>query len=256
MAFTMDDSQFTIDTESPIPLYHQIKQNLRELMDSEVLTSGQALPSERKLAEVYGVNRLTARRAVGDLVREGLLIRQRGVGTFVAEPKLIQNMQRVQGFSERVRESGRAPSSRLISLETTMIPVHVAQRTDMPAETQIYKLVRLRSVDGEPVILETAYLPQERFPDLSAVDFSAATLYQILAERYDCVPAESEETLEPVILTDYEQELLETDTGALGMLVEAVTRNQVGHVVEFSHSIVRGDRCRYFFHIRRSPKET
>lgn len=241
---------FTIDPNSVVPLYHQIKQNLRELIENEVLQEGQLLPSERELGEYYGVNRLTVRQAMTELVSEGMLRRQRGVGTFVADPKLTQIMGRVTGFSERVQEVGRKPSSQKVSLEIVPASPRVARSLNLEPDTPLYNLVRLRLADGEPVMLETAFLPQARFPDLMEVDFSEESLYRVLAEKFNCRIVEADETLEPVIMTDYEVEVLEAEPGTPGLLIETVAYDQNGVAVEFGKSVVRGDKSRFYFRIK------
>ncbi len=241
---------FVVDPTSVVPLYHQIKQNLRDLIENEVLPVDHFLPSERELGEYYGVNRLTVRQAMTELVSEGILRRQRGVGTFVAEPKLTQIMGRVMGFSERIREVGREPSSRVISLEVVPASIGVARSLNQEPTELLYKLVRLRCADGEPVMLETAFLPQARFPDLKAVNFFEASLYRVLAEKFDCRIVEADETLEPVIMTGYEVELLGAEPGTPGLLVETLAYDQSGVAVEFGKSVVRGDKSRFYYRIK------
>jgi GntR family transcriptional regulator len=251
MSQTFDFAHLKIDPASIIPLYHQIKQNIRDLIDNDVLHSGDLLPSERELSEFYGVNRLTVRQALNDLVNEGMLRRQRGVGTFIAESKLTQVLDRVLGFSERIQEAGHRPSSRQLSLEIISAPVSVARRLGILPGSSVYKLVRLRCSDEEPVMLETAYLPEVLFPGLATIDFSSTSLYQILSDRFNCLILEAEEQLEPVLLADYEAKMLEADPSTLGMLVESTSFNQFGKIIEIGKAVVRGDRARFMFHIRR-----
>ncbi|MBP1694650.1 MAG: yvoA [Chloroflexi bacterium] len=251
MSTTFDPAQLKIDTTSIIPLYHQIKQNIRDLIENEILHSGDLLPSERELSEFYGVNRLTVRQALNDLVSEGMLRRQRGVGTFVAESKLTQVLDHVLGFSERIREAGHLPSSRQLALDIIPAPVSVARRLGIFPDISVYKLVRLRCSDEEPVMFETAYLPLALFPGLASIDFSNTSLYQILSDRFNCLILEAEEQLEPVLLADYEAKMLEVDPGIPGMLVESTSYNQYGKIVEIGKSVVRGDKARFMFHIRR-----
>jgi GntR family transcriptional regulator len=244
-----------IDPGSVVPLYHQIKQNIRDLIDNEVLHDGDLLPSEHELGEVYGVNRLTVRHALTNLVNEGMLQRQRGVGTFVAVPKLTQVIDRVLGFSKRIQEAGHKPSSRLVSIATVPAALSIARRLGVQTKLPIYKLVRLRCADGEPVMLETAYLPVVLFPGLDAINLSDQSLYNVLSEKYNCLIQEAEEQLEPVLLTDYEARMLEVEPGIPGMLVESTSYNQFRKPVEFGKAIVRGDRARFMFHIRRHANE-
>jgi GntR family transcriptional regulator len=252
---SLDLTLLTIDPDSVVPLYHQIKQNIRDLIENEVLNDGDLLPSERELGEIYGVNRLTVRQALNDLVNEGMLQRQRGIGTFVAVPKVTQVIDRVLGFSDRIQEAGHTPSSRMISIETVPLALSVARRLALQPRLPAYKLVRLRCVDGEPVMLETAYLPVTLFPRLEAADLSNQSLYNVLSEKYNCSILEAEEQLEPVLLTDYEAGMLEVEPGTPGMLVESTSFNQYGKPVEFGKAVVRGDRARFMFHIRRTANE-
>jgi GntR family transcriptional regulator len=251
MSQTFDLAHLKIDPASVIPLYHQIKQNIRDLIENDVLHSGELLPSERELSEFYGVNRLTVRQALNDLVNEGMLRRQRGVGTFVVEAKLTQVLDRVLGFSERIREAGHSPSSRQIALEIIPAPLSAARRLGIAPDDPVYKLVRLRCSDEEPVMLETAFLPEALFPGLATIDFSTTSLYQILSDRFNCLILEAEEQLEPVLLADYEAKLLEVESTTPGMLVESTSYDQYGKIVEIGKAVVRGDKARFMFHIKR-----
>jgi len=111
----------------------------------------------------------------------------------------------------------------------------------------VWRLQRLRFTDDEPFMIETVYLAHERFPDLDEADVVRDGLCRTLRERFGCDPADAEDTLEPVLLDAYERDLLQTDDKTLGLLVEATTRDTQGDVIEFSKSVVRGDRSRYVF---------
>jgi GntR family transcriptional regulator len=245
---TTELARYSIDPTTPIPLYHQIKGNIRALIEDGHLKAGQALPPERVLAASYGANRLTLRQAVGELVHEGVLRRQRGVGTFVSEPKLSLDMVGAAGFTDLIVAAGRGRSTRLISLEIVPARVRVARHLEIDENDQVWRLQRLRFADGEPFLIETVHLPYARFPSLDEADFHHVSLFETLRQQAGCVPAESEDVLEPVILDEYERELLDTGESTLGLLVEATTRDADGVVFEYSTSVVRGDRSRYVFH--------
>jgi GntR family transcriptional regulator len=239
-----------LDPDNAAPLYHQIREGLRSTIEDGLLEPGQMLPPERELSVAYGVNRLTLRQAIGELVYEGLLRREHGVGTFVAEPKLTLQMDLASGFSELVREAGHTRSSQLISLRVVPARVRVADRLDIKEGAPVWRLQRLRLTDDEPFMIETVYLPEDRFPNLDAADLVRDGLYRTLQEQFDCAPAETEDTLEPVFLDAHERDLLRTDDKNLGLLVEATTRDTQGNVFEFSKAVVRGDRSRYVFRSR------
>ncbi len=241
---------FRIDHSSVIPLYHQIRENLRDLIESGELRSGTMLPPERELAEQYGVSRLTVRQAISELVRDGLLIRQHGVGTFVAPPKLSQVQPMALSFTQRMIQAGRAPTSRVLACEIVPASYNVARHLGVQPDTPVVRLSRLRLADGQPVMLETTHLPADRFPGLVDEDFRTQSLYAVLSTRYGVTLAEAIQTLEPVALTAYEAEQLGAQEGAPAMLVEVIASSQEGWVVEYSRAVVRGDTSRYVFHLR------
>jgi GntR family transcriptional regulator len=247
----IERSWFKINAQSAMPLYYQIKQNLLELVESGKFTPGELLPAEGEIGEYYGVSRLTVRQAVGELVREGVLLRERGRGTFVARPKTTHSMLRTAGFSERIRESGQKPSSQVISYEIIPAPASVAENLQILEGALVYKLVRLRSVDGEPQMIETTHLPQAMFPDMENVDFSQVSLYSTLAEKFGCFVIAADEVFEPVLVTSYEADLLGIKAKSAALLLDVIGYDQTGKRVEYNKSIVRGDKARLMFHVRR-----
>jgi GntR family transcriptional regulator len=246
----MDLEGLYIDHSSVVPLYHQIKENLQDLIESGELKPGTMLPSERELAEHYAVSRLTVRQAISELVREGLLIRQHGVGTFVAPPKLNQAQPMALSFTQRMIQAGRIPTSRVLACEIVPASRGVARRLQIEPDTPVVRLSRLRLANGQPVMLETTHLPAERFPGLEKENFRTQSLYAILSTRYGVIIAEAEQTLEPVALSSYEAAQLGASEGAPAMLVEVVAFSQEGWPVEYSRAIVRGDTSRYVFRLR------
>jgi GntR family transcriptional regulator len=160
-------------------------------------------------------------------------------------------MVRTSGFSERIREAGQVPSSQVLSYEIVPAPASVAENLQIAEGLPVYKLVRLRSVDGEPQMIETTHLPQARFSGMENIDFSQASLYSTLADRFNCLVTAADEVFEPILLTSYEAGLLGTKTNSAALLLEIVAYDQYGNQVEYNKSIVRGDKARLLFHVRR-----
>lgn len=233
---------------SPVPRYHQIKQNILGLIQANVLRVGDALPSERELSEVYGVNRMTVRQAVTELSTLGIIRRLHGVGTFVSDQNAISPLvPAVTGFSERYRSAGMRPASTVIDLEKVQASPVIAERLCLDPKATVIALKRLRLVNDEPFMLETSYLPFARFPALLREDFSAQSLYDVLGRRYQTHICETEHTLEPTLLTDVETEYFGLTPGQPAMLVHITAYTDSHQPVEFCKSIIRGDRCRYYF---------
>ncbi len=241
-------SYFRIDQNSPIPLYYQIQQNITELIETNVVRAGDPLPSERELSELYAVNRMTLRQAITELCNQGVLRRVRGVGTFVTEKNIgTPFIPAVTGFSERFRNAGHKPTSRVITLEIIPASPLVAQRLRLEEKALVISLVRLRLLDDEPLMLEKSFLPHESYPDLIEQDFSVQSLYDVLAQRYGVHILETEQTLEPTLLKTQEAELFNLKSGLPAMLVSITAYARDHQPIEFSKSVIRGDRCRYYF---------
>jgi len=248
----LDRTIFQIDTESDVPLYHQMKESLREAIEDRALEPEDMLPSERELSKLYGVSRPTVRQAVHELVQEGSLRRVAGIGTFVGKPKVVQVFPTVLGFSARMRQEGHATINRVLRQQKEQASPSVARRLHIPEGTPVMRLARLRIVDNEPLMIETSFLPLERFPDLLNDDFAIRSLYDVISARYGVTVSELDQTLEPVLMTEYEAGLLESSAGSPAMLLEVVAYDRQDDPFEFSKAIVRGDKCQYGFRMRPS----
>ncbi len=245
---THNNAYFTIDLHSPLPRYYQIKQNITDLIQNNLLRAGDALPSERELGELYHVNRMTVRQAITELTNQGVLRRLHGVGTFVTEKTIIAPIvPAVTGFSERIRRAGMKPTSRVIALELIPGSPVITERLKLAPKAPLISLKRLRLINDEPLMLETSYLSYTAFPELMDEDFSTQSLYDLLAQRYEAPIVETDHTLEPTLLTPDESAYFDLKSGHPAMLVHVVAYTTNRQPVEFCKSVIRGDRCRYYF---------
>jgi len=247
---TQNSRYFAIDMNSPLPRYHQIKQNILGLIQANILRIGDALPSERELSEAYGVNRMTVRQAITELSTQGVVRRLHGIGTFVTDHNTFAPLvPAVTGFSERYRSAGMQPASEVIRIEKAQASPVIAQQLAVEAKAPVIALQRLRLVNNEPFMLETSYLPFVRFPDLLNEDFSSQSLYDVLGRHYQTHILETEHTLEPTLLTEQESHYFHLEVGLPAMLVHITAYTDSHQPVEFCKSIIRGDRCRYYFSV-------
>jgi len=246
---------FTIDRQGKTPLYNLIEQNLRELILRGQLKTGVAVPSEWELAEMYAVSRLTVRNALDNLTRQGWLIRRHGVGTFVANPSVTEISPSKLSFTEQMLAIGRKPSSRLISLRVIPAEGEVATLLMLEEKESVIDLVRVRLADGEPILLETSFLSHKRFPGLeNATELASRSLYEWLGTHYQTSVTVMDQTLEPVLLTAAEAQHLEAQTGTPAMLSKVIAFSSEGVPIEYSWSVTRGDKCRFYFSFRRSEE--
>jgi len=246
---------FKIDRLDKAPLYDLIEQNLRELILRGQLNMGETVPSEWELADLYGVSRLTLRNALENLTRQGWLVRRHGVGTFVAHPNVTEITPSKLSFTEQMRSIGRKPSSRLISLRVVEADTEVSNMLKLEQGEPVVEIVRLRLADNEPILLETSYLSQKRFPGLeNTTELSDNSLYEWLSTHYQTSVALMDQTLEPVLLREVQAQKLETQPGTPAMLSKVLAYTSNAEPIEYSWSVTRGDQCRFYFSFRRGEE--
>jgi GntR family transcriptional regulator len=243
---------FKINRQSKAPLYDLIEQNFRELILSGQLKSGETIPPEMELSERYEVSRLTVRHALDNLTRQGWLTRRHGVGTFVAKPVGTRITPSKLSFTEQMRSVGRVPSSRQIKIEVVNAGQEIAAALGLSEGEPVVEICRIRLADGEPVLLETAYLSQRRFPEITnESDFSDVSLYETLSSKYQATVVSMDQTIEPVLLDERQAGYLKARPGTPAILSEVTAYSADGQPLEYSWSVTRGDRCKFFFHFRR-----
>ncbi|HET8776498.1 MAG TPA: GntR family transcriptional regulator [Candidatus Limnocylindria bacterium] len=230
----------------PIPLHHQVFRDLKSALDADEWKPGDRMPTERELAERYGCSLITVRHALGELVREGRIERTRGRGTFVLPPRIERNIAGSMSFAEEMQRRGLDPATRLITARIEAAGEAVATALGLAADAPVVYLERLRLGGGEPLILEQARLPAERFPGLMAFDLERRSLYDILADRYATRIIRARESVEPVMLRRREAELLGLPPRSLALQIDGIAHAADGTAVESARSFVRGDRTRYY----------
>jgi GntR family transcriptional regulator len=234
-----------IDSAAIIPHYQQIQDELLAAIDSGELARGDPLPSEREFAEALGISRMTVRRALKDLQARGWLVSQVGKGWFVSPGKIEQRLSRLSGFSADMTSMNLKVHSRVLSFEAHPASGSLAERMAIAIGTRIYRLERVRLVNGEPLGIEEAHLRAEFCPDLLRFDFTRDSLYRVLREECGLELSVAEQTVEASIADWREASLLEIDPGAPVLRGSRVVRNTAGQVVEASRAVYRGDRYKY-----------
>lgn len=235
-----------IDKETPIPYHYQ----LRELLRGEIVSGrwgvDERLPSERELCEAFDLSRTTVREAIDALVNEGLLRREKGRGTFVASPKILEGLlQSPTGFSDSMAEQGIPVETHVLRMEVSAAPYVVAQELRIPTSEPVIIIDRLRSIFDEPILLVTSYVPQKVFPTLLQEDLTHTSLYQLLQRKYGVVIAKAKRYMEAVAANDMEARLLRIPTGTPLMLIESTTYNDEDVPFEYFKARHRGDRTRF-----------
>lgn len=194
---------------SDVPKYVQLVARLRHLIETSPV--GAAVPSERALAEQSGVSRMTARRALDTLERDGYLTRVVGRGSFVAKPAVSLPL-RLTSFTEDMRSRGLAPSSQV--LEQSLVPAGEHARVfDIEADEPIVRLVRLRLADGVPFAIERSHLLASAVPGLDRRPLADASLYAVLEHEHGIRFDAGRQTIRADIVAPADAAILEIDEG-------------------------------------------
>ena len=227
------------------PLYFRIQQTILEQIQAGQLQHGAQLPSEAELAAQYQVSRITAKRALDELVRQGRAFRQQGRGTFVAQAR-IRDISGFRSFSEDVRARGFRPSSQVLDFREVEPDEAIRARLHLPAGERAYLLKRLRLADQEPVAVETATLPCRLCPGLLQDDLAGGSLYTLLAEKYNRVPTWADAEIEACLPTKEQARLLGLKAGTPVLVAHRVTYSADYDAIETVDSVYRADRFTFY----------
>ncbi len=230
---------------SVVPLYHQLRDILREQINNRTFKPHQQIPSEPELQRLYGLSRATIRKAIDGLVREGLIYRLHGKGTFVADPRDRQSIV-LDSFTKNMRSLGFTPSTIVLeSCLLTEVETALRQKLGLDEGEHVIRLKRLRYLDGEQILVATSYLPASLFPGLEKAE-TTGSLYKTLVERYGIKPDWAEDFIEPVIISEQDAKCLNTTAGQPGLLVERHTYTADNDLVEVCYSLIRGDKAKFY----------
>jgi GntR family transcriptional regulator len=188
------------------PLYEQLRSQLRDRIERGVYRPGDLFPSEAELIAEHSVSRITVRRAIAELQREGLVITRQGAGTYVSDPSRA-GAQCLFSFTSVVLREGRVPGARLISMAIEHGHADVAGRLGLPMDAALFHIKRLRTVDEEPVFLSDAYIPASVLPNVARDDLAPSGLDQSLyrlIERHHPVPLADGEEVATAVIADEE----------------------------------------------------
>lgn len=237
-----------------VPLYTQIAEGLLDRIESGELAPGDRLPSERDLSEQLGVNRMTLRRALRILEIQGLLVRRQGDGTYIAEPKIERQAGQLVPFTRGMERRGYVPGSRVITFEKRAAETTVAKELGLPLSAAVYFVRRLRLLNAKPVMLEQFSIPAHLFPGFEQYDLSNRSAYDVMEKEYGVAVVRARQSLEPVVASAYEAELLGIKPGAPLMLERRLGLDEKDQPVEYGKDLYRGDRFRFVTQL--APLET
>ncbi|MEH7106391.1 GntR family transcriptional regulator [Bacillus sp. JJ1764] len=223
------------------PMHIQLRDLLWAKIESGEWGSGEAIPSERELAAIYGLNRTTVRYAIQGLVDEGVLKKVQGKGTFVKDQKIATRLNELVGFSKVMQEKGHKPSTKLLFSGKRRAAFKYSEIFKIDKDDWVYRIVRLRLVDGDPYSIEDAYIPMKYVPGIEKVDFQVISLYEFFAQN-GIILSQGKELLNVVKVRNSEAKLLQIPVGSPVYLSKYISQDQEGRRMEYLHSYSRSDK--------------
>lgn len=234
---------------SNLPLYLQLQEVLKDEIQNGHLKPGDQLPPERELSDQFQMSRMTVRQALNQLVAEGLLHRIQGKGTFVARPKIAQNLGLLSSFTEDMMSRGMKPGARVIEKEIIHADHKLAEIFSLTDDMRLIKIRRLRTADDEPIALETTHLPYERFADIAKKDLSGS-LYDLLRNEYQVVLSKARQSIEAGEATPLEAGLLKIPEKVPVLIIERMSVDPQMQVIEYVNSCYRADKYKFYVELQ------
>jgi len=235
-----------IDFESHVPYYAQLINLLKEQFDQKVWSPGDQIPGEPELCREYGVSRTVVRQTLSELEQDGLIVRRKGRGTFVAIPKISEGLaQKLTGFYQDMVARGFKPVTQVLRHEVVEANEKVAGHLEIPVGTRIVDIKRLRSVNDVPIQVVTSYIPYQFCPKLAEVDLTNRSLYDFLEQECGLFIARGRRFIEAVAANETDAKLLQVERGAPLVKLESVSYLADETPIEYYHALHRGDRTRF-----------
>lgn len=225
-----------------VPLYVQIRETIREKIESREIKVGTRLPAEADLAEMFGVSRMTVRRAIEDLVMDGLLIRKQGTGTIVSSRKVVRDYTRLTSFHEDAQSRGMHPLSRVLKFEVILPPADYVQKLMIKETDKVYHVIRLRMVDDNQIIaLHETFIPQSLCPWIEDANLENESLYT-LYEKHGLAIEWGKQIVEAHYVTEQQAHCLQIPTGSPVLYSERISYTANNVPVECVTGVCPGDR--------------
>jgi GntR family transcriptional regulator len=217
-----------------LPSYQRIRHALRQELERGALAPGDRMPTERELVQRFGVAHMTVRHAIDGLVREGLVVRRRGSGTFVVRTRpMFRSAKRLQGFTQELGDAG--VRGRVIRQREIQPDHAVAEALAMSWNGVVVELLRVRTVDGTPASLQQAFIPLRLAPGLARDDMTDRSLYQYLADA-GLTLERAKQRMFAVAAEAWHAELLEVPVATPLLATERLSRDSANHPVEFART--------------------
>lgn len=232
----------TLNPKSMLPLYHQLFELLHDKINTGTWKPGDMIPPESELINQYKISRITIRKVLDLLVREGLIVRERGRGTHVANTRLEHVMTRIVSFTDDMRQRGFEAGTKVLFAGLLPAPEGIARQLGIREGDELARIDRLRLADGEPMCVEQSYIVHALMPGILNHDFAARSLREVKLAEYGIRWSRARQTIQAILAPPELSHLLSIKTNAALLHIERVSFSQNDIPVEFLRVFYRADR--------------
>ncbi|HEY8356438.1 MAG TPA: GntR family transcriptional regulator [Ramlibacter sp.] len=237
--------------EAPQPLYARLRDQLRAGILDGRLQPNARLPSEAEMTAAYGVSRITVRQALGDLQREGLIVRLQGKGAFVSQPRASQQLDRLEGLGEALAGQGQTVHSKRLAMKQVRAPAAVAAQLELPARTELFQLTTLRYLERQPLSVNSSWFAPGLGERLARIDVSGRDLIDVLERDLAQRVQGAEVEIRAEAMAGREARLLRVEAGQPALRVHRLVRAVGGRPLQTETAIYRADIFSYKLALRR-----
>ena len=235
-----------IDFQSKVPLYFQLKEQIKQKILNGEYGEGDLIPSEREFNISYELSSTTIRRALNDLVQENLLERKAGKGTFVRRKKVKRDLRKVLGFTKNMTEMGLTPTTKVLSKKVTAANAFARKRLGLKKGAKVVRLERLRLADDVPMMLETRYIRRDLCPNIEKEELSSS-LWRVFEHNYGLKPNCHSQGMKIATVSGHAAANLTLNDNSLVFLIKGVTYVQDHEPIECEESLYRSDKYELTF---------
>lgn len=235
---------FMYQFKQQYPIYVQLRDILRDQIENGVYLPGTSIPSENELSEKYGVNRLTVRTAIEQLIKEGIVKPFQGKGVYVMGERLNRDLDTLSGFSRTILEKNSQPKIHILNKKIRQAGLKFSEIFEIDKEEEIHYIKRVCFADEEPMSIEEIFVPKAILPNLSELNVSDFSMYD-LYDFYKINITNAHQTLDIVTLDQNESRLLNIHTSQAVYLFTSITYADEKTPIEFAKTYVRADLCQF-----------
>ncbi|MCC3865870.1 GntR family transcriptional regulator [Terrisporobacter petrolearius] len=235
-----------VDKNSQIPLYIQLIEIIKDMINKNELQEGHYLMSERDICKIQNVSRMTVNKAILNLVNEGVLERRQGKGTFVSYKKQKLTYEKMQSFTEIANEKKLKVKNEILKFKLDKPNDAVKEYLQIKDDSLlVFHIERVRFVDEDPTILEKIYIPKYMCPDLNEDLINKNSLYKLYREKYMHKTQCAKQIINPIALDKIQSKLLNVDLNSLALKIDRVVFTDKEDILEYTSSLFITDKHQY-----------